>query len=82
MEAIIMKGKFKMRIGSVLGIMLAGALTETCFNVALAESNKAEIEKSAKEKVKEIYPEFIDIVKAGANENTMTDFAKRNMDTT
>ena len=81
-EAIIMKGKFKMRIGSVLGIMLAGALTETCFNVALAEFNKAEIEKSAKEKVKEIYPEFIDIVKAGANENTMTDFAKRNMDTT
>ena len=75
-----MNKKFKMRFCSIL-MMLAGTVTEICINAALAEPNKAGIEQSAKAKVKEIYPEFINIVKAGANESTMTDFAKRNMDT-
>ncbi len=78
---MIMNRECKIKLGAVLTIMLAGAVTYICFNAAQAESGKAEIEKSAKAKVKEIYPEFINIVKAGANENTMTNFAKRNMDT-
>ena len=79
---ISMNMEFKKRSGSVLAIMLVSAMTEICLNATMAESNKAEIEKLAKEKVKGIYPEFINIVKNGANESTMTEFAKRNMDTT
>lgn len=66
---------------SITAILCAGIITEASFNTVQAETGNVETEKAAKDKVKSIYPEFIDIVKAGANENTMTDFAKRNMDT-
>lgn len=64
----------------LFSLVFAGIAIE--LNMAESAEPRAEVEKSAMNKVREIYPEFIDIVKAGANEKTMTNFAEKNMDTT
>lgn len=71
---------FRVATVTLFSLVFAGIAGE--LNIAKSAVPSAEVEKSAVNKVKEIYPEFIDIVKAGANEITMTNFAEKNMDTT
>ena len=56
-------------------------VTGSCLNEAVASAERSSVEDSARGKVKAIYPEFLDIVNAGADEVKMTAFAEKNMDT-
>ncbi len=58
-----------------------GIVAGSCLNEAVAGAEKSGVEESARDKVKAIYPEFMDIVNAGADEVKMTAFAEKNMDT-
>ncbi len=73
--------KFGLAVMALLAFFCSGFVSESYVNKAIASSQENSIEKEAESKVKEIYPEFIKIVKNGANESEITAFAERNMDT-
>ena len=76
-----MISKLKLALTVVTTFIFSGFVSETYISNAIAASEKVAIEKQAKDKVTEIYPQFIKIVNDGANEATMMSFAQDNMDT-
>ena len=67
------------RLFSVAVFVCSAFVSEAHLNRALAKS--LSIEEIAKERVKTIYPEFIEIVNSGADESKMIAFAEKSMDT-
>ena len=76
-----MISKIKLAITVITTFIYSGFVSEAYISNAIAASETKSIEKSAKEQISVIYPQFIQIVKDGADESKMMTFAKKNMDT-
>ena len=66
---------------AMFAFFCSGFVSESYLNRAIAETSKAETTTAAENKVKSMYPEFMELVKNGVNEAELTKFAKKNFDT-
>ena len=74
--------KFFLAIMTMFAFLCSGFISESYFNKATADSSRTDLETNAENRIKEMYPEFINLVNEGANKNSMMKFALDNLDTT
>lgn len=74
--------KISLAMTAMFAFLCSGFISESYLNKAIANSQKTDLQTTAENKIKEMYPEFINLVEKGANEQSMMKFALNNLDTT
>lgn len=76
-----MSMKFGFAFIAFFAYVCSGFVSESYLNRAMADTQKGGLKETAEKKVREIYPKFVSIVKNGADEGEITEFANKELDT-
>ena len=73
--------KISLAMMAMVAFLCSGFVSESYLNKAIAGTAESDLQSIVEGKIKTMYPEFIDLVSKGANEQSMMKFALTNLDT-